>query len=141
VRILFVDTSFYVALLNRRDRLRRRAQALYAELTARSDVVFVTTEAVLVELLTRMAGFGAEARDLAADSVTRLSSDPRVTIVPFTRESFAADLALYRRRLDKTYSMTDCMSMAPCREQRITEVLTSDHDFEQERFTILLGEA
>ena len=141
MRIVFVDTSFYVAILNRRDRLRRRAQLLYAELTSRGDVVFVTTEAVLVELLTRMSGFGAEARDLAADFVTRLAADPRVTIVPFTSESFAAGLDLYRRRSDKTYSMTDCMSMALCKQQKIAEILTSDHDFQQERFTILLGDA
>lgn len=72
MRILFVDTSFYVALLNRRDRLRARAQALYGELRASGDVMFVTTEAVLVELLTRMSGFGSDARDLAADFVLRV---------------------------------------------------------------------
>ena len=136
MRFLFVDTSFYVAVLNRRDRLRARAQSLYRELTENGNVVFVTTEAVLVELLTRMSGFGPEARDLAADFVVRLQRDPRVTVVPFTSEAFAAGLDLYRRRSDKT----DCMSMALCRQQKITEILTSDHDFEQERFTILLGQ-
>lgn len=51
---------------------------------------------------------------------------------------FDAGLALYRKRLDKAYSMTDCMSFVVCRTQRIREILTSDHDFEQEGFAILL---
>ena len=34
--------------------------------------------------------------------------------------------------------MTDCMSMVICRNEKIDEVLTADHDFEQEGFAILL---
>lgn len=101
--------------------------------------MFVTTEAILVELLTRMAGLGPDARALAVRFVSRALVDPQVLVVPFSSDLFAEALDLYRRRPDKTYSMTDCMSMAVCREHGITDVLTSDHDFEQEGFTILLA--
>ncbi len=43
-----------------------------------------------------------------------------------------------RPRLDKEYSLTDCMGMVICREYGITDVLTHDHHFAQEGFTILL---
>ena len=58
MRTFFIDTSFYVAILNRRDNLRPIAQELHAQLLAEPDVMFVTTEAILAELLTRMAGLG-----------------------------------------------------------------------------------
>ena len=45
---------------------------------------------------------------------------------------------LYEQRPDKTYSLTDCISMIICRDRGITDVLTSDKDFEQEGFTRLL---
>ena len=61
-----------------------------------------------------------------------------MTLVPQTRELFDAALNLYEQRIDKGYSLTDCMSMIVCREQQITDVLTHDHHFMQEGFTILL---
>lgn len=45
---------------------------------------------------------------------------------------------LYGKRLDKSYSLTDCASMIICHERQISEILTHDHDFEQEGFSILL---
>ncbi len=61
-----------------------------------------------------------------------------MSIVAQTPTLFAAGVALYRRRLDKSYSMVDCMSMVVCRERGLQDVLTADRDFEQEGFTILL---
>lgn len=99
---------------------------------------FVTTEAVLVEVLTRLSKGGAHLRASAADFVRRLWDDPRLSILPQESALFFGGLDLYRRRLDKNYSMTDCMSMVVCRERGISDVLTADHDFEQEGFTVLL---
>ena len=49
-----------------------------------------------------------------------------------------AGLARYERRLDKGYSLQDCVSMNVMEAEGITGVLTSDHHFEQEGFTILM---
>jgi predicted nucleic acid-binding protein len=46
-------------------------------------------------------------------------------------------LTLYESRPDKEYSLTDCISMQTMRRARLTEVLTNDHHFTQEGFTIL----
>jgi predicted nucleic acid-binding protein len=43
----------------------------------------------------------------------------------------------YERRPDKSYSLTDCISMVVMEEEGINEVLSNDHHFEQEGFTIL----
>ena len=51
---------------------------------------------------------------------------------------FFEGLALYGSRLDKGYSLTDCISMNAMRERGITDVLTHDDHFTQEGFNILL---
>ena len=54
-----------------------------------------------------------------------------------SRDTFLAGLARYERRLDKGYSLQDCVSMNVMEAEGITGVLISDHHFEQEGFTIL----
>ena len=46
-------------------------------------------------------------------------------------------LDLYSQRPDKEYSLVDCMSMVLMRERGITHVLTNDHHFRQEGFTVV----
>ena len=59
-------------------------------------------------------------------------------VIPQTPTSFASGFELYARRLDKEYSLTDCISMQTMRERGITEVLTHDHHFAQEGFIVLI---
>jgi predicted nucleic acid-binding protein len=47
-------------------------------------------------------------------------------------------LKLYESRLDKGYSLTDCISMSVMRDRNLTEMLTHDRHFAQEGFIILL---
>ena len=55
-----------------------------------------------------------------------------MSIVPLTAASFEAGFTLYRARLDKGYSLTDCIAIGTMRNGRIAEVLTNDVHFEQE---------
>ena len=69
--------------------------------------------------------------------VRRILSNQDVRVMEQSRDTFLAGLARYERRLDKGYSLQDCVSMNVMEAEGITEVLTSDHHFEQEGFTIL----
>ncbi len=60
-----------------------------------------------------------------------------VQVVRQTTATFSAGLTLYRARLDKGYSLTDCISMETMRNEGITDVLTNDAHFEQEGFRAL----
>jgi predicted nucleic acid-binding protein len=60
-----------------------------------------------------------------------------VGVLPQTRADFDAALALYEARPDKGYSLTDCRSMLALQALSVNEVLTNDHHFTQEGFTIL----
>ncbi len=57
--------------------------------------------------------------------------------MPQSHESFLAGLKLYEARLDKGYSLTDCISMNTMKAEGLTEVLTNDEHFAQEGFRAL----
>lgn len=133
--IAFADTGYYLALLNRRDALASRALAFDR---TRTDVAFVTSDSVLTEILAYVSGRGRDARASAIALIDALRIDDRVQIIRQTPEIFDAAFELYRRRGDKGYSLTDCMSMNICREMDIEDVLTHDRHFAQEGFTVLL---
>lgn len=61
-----------------------------------------------------------------------------VTVMPQTHQTFMMGLGFYESRADKAYSIVDCISMNTMRQTAITEVLTNDHHFTQEGFTILI---
>ncbi len=98
----------------------------------------VTTHEVLTEFLTALSRYGPRLRAEAAKTVRDILSSPNVTIAEQTSESFLDGLTRYERRLDKAYSLQDCISMNIMEAEGITEILTGDHHFEQEGFMILM---
>jgi predicted nucleic acid-binding protein len=135
MRHVFADTFYWIALLYRRDPWHPRVAALSQTITATDRVV--TTDAVLMEVLAALSAAGAHLRHEAVVLVDGLLADPHVHVVEATRGLFLEGLSLYRARLDKAYSLTDCMSMQVMRREGLTEVLTNDHHFTQEGFRIL----
>ena len=133
-RTLFADTFYWVALLNHRDPFYIRVAALSRTLGATR---LVTTDEVLTEVLNWFSRSGPLWRGRAAALIHSLRSNPSVDVLPQTRADFDAALALYEARPDKGYSLTDCRSMVALRALGISEVLTNDHHFTQEGFTIL----
>jgi uncharacterized protein len=63
---------------------------------------------------------------MAAANVQEMRASRRVRIVAQTAASFASGLALYQSRLDKGYSLTDCISMQTMRTEGLTDALTND---------------
>ena len=70
----------------------------------------------------------------AAGLVERMQSDPLLDVVAQTHASFLAGCVLDQSRLDKGYSLTDCISMNVMRRDGLIEVLTNDEHFAQEGF-------
>lgn len=130
--IVFVDTSYYIALVNSRDEF---AQSAY-RFSASYEGTFLTTAWVITEL----ANFLAKSanRRLFLDLLAELERDHLVEIVPSTPELYERGLRLYRKRPDKDWSLTDCISFETMREQSVADALTSDHHFEQAGFNVLL---
>ena len=98
-----------------------------------------TTEEVLTEFLAALSSGGPQMRQRAVEIVEDILADPTVEVAPQSHGSFLAGLRLYARRPDKQYSLVDCISMNTMRSAGVTEILTNDHHFSQEGFTMLLN--
>jgi len=135
LRIVFADAFYYIAVLIPTDDLHASAMRIARTL---DDARILTTDPVLTEVLAYVSERGPVARTKAVAMIDALRDDPSVTIVRQTADLFDAGLNLYRRRPDKGYSLTDCMSMIVCQQFDVTDVLTHDQHFAQEGFTLLL---
>jgi predicted nucleic acid-binding protein len=132
--VVFADTFYWVAVLSPRDPFHARVMTWRRNL---GTTRLVTTDQVLTEVLNWFSGSGPFWRGKAASFVHTLRCDPSVDILPQSRAEFDGALGLYEARLDKEYSLTDCRSMLVLRAQGVSEVLTNDHHFTHEGFTIL----
>jgi uncharacterized protein len=130
----FADTFYWIALIFPRDAFHAAVVSFSRTL---GSVRLVTTDEVLSEVLSHFAGFGPYWRAKVAALAHDVRSDPEIDVLPQSRADFDAALALYEARPDKGYSLTDCRSMLAMKEHGLTEVLTHDHHFTQEGFTIL----
>jgi uncharacterized protein len=132
---IFVDTHHFVSRINARDQWHKAALEMeeaigYARL--------VTTETVVHEVLNYFADSSQQTRSKTALFVHRIIETRQVEIVWHSFKLFLAGLRLYESRLDKGYSLTDCVSMNIMRERGITDVLSHDNHFRQEGFITLL---
>jgi uncharacterized protein len=134
MRTLFADTFYWVALINPGDDWYSRVLSVSRSL---GQIQLVTTDEVLTEVLTFYSEAGAPMRQRTVDLVDKILSNATIQVIEQTHNSFTAGLTLYRNRLDKGYSLTDCISMNVMQQFCVTEVLTHDRHFVQEGFMIL----
>ena len=132
---VFADASYWIAIFKKNDKWNNAAVTARRRL---DETTLVTTDEVLTEFLSAMSKSGDVIRREAAGVVRDILDDPGVRVVHQTHESFLDGLGRYESRLDKEYSLQDCTSMNVMDAKGITEILTSDHHFEQEGFTILM---
>ncbi len=129
---VFVDTSFFVAVVNARDARHQQAQDFSKTFRGRQ----VTTDFVLVELGNWLSRSGD--RDVFIHLLEQLQGDANTSIHPAHRDLFQQGFTLYKHRPDKCWSLTDCISFVVMQAEGLTEALTADHHFEQAGFTALL---
>src|SRR5580704_4833609 len=131
---VFADTFYWIAFTNIRDLAHQKVKLL---MQSSPRELVVTTEAVLTEYLNYFAAWGPTFRQKSLLNVRNILKSESVKVVPQTTALFLGSLALYGARLDKGYSMTDCISMQTMRAEGIADVLTNDMHFEQEGFRAL----
>lgn len=130
--MVFVDSYFYLAILNPRD----TGHAAAIEFSVGRTGPMTTTEWVLTEVAD---GFSRVYwRERFLNLYDSLLGSPDVTIVSATPELFARGISLYRSRLDKAWPLTDCLSFVVMGDLGISEALTADSHFRQAGFTPLL---
>ena len=132
---VFVDTLYWLAIIRPNDQWQlpaKRARSLLG------NVLMVSTDEVLSEFLNHLSKGGENMRKQAVLMVKKIMNNPNVKVIPQSRDSFFKGIELYGQRVDKTYSLTDCISMNTMKKETITEILTNDRHFEQEGYTVLI---
>jgi uncharacterized protein len=132
---VLVDTAAWIALVNTRDELHSRAEQTMTELRRRKSTL-VTTEFVLLEVANALCT--SAWRGKAIKLIDGLRSLSTLRIIPADTILLAEGWELYRTRLDKEWSLTDCTSIVILQTEQIEQVFTSDHHFEQAGFVNLL---
>ena len=128
---VFADTFFYLALLDQRDPAYERALA-----QSKVKRPIVTTEFILLEL-----GNACSRAEDHADFLALLAgirSSPRMRVIPLDSGLLQRGLDLFAERLDKNWSLTDCISFLVMQDEGLSEALTADGHFEQAGFKALL---
>jgi hypothetical protein len=135
MREVFVDTSAWIALSNKRDRLHDIAVKINKKLL-QSDGRYVTTNFILDEtytgLLTKVG------HSAAVDFGERIRNTQVIQIVHITEDIEEEAWNLFKQYSDKEFSFTDCTSFIVMFQLNLTEAFTYDHHFEQMGFTIHL---
>lgn len=129
---LFADTFYFIALLDSSDASHPQAVAWARQ----KGVSFVTTEYVLLELGDAFHAPGQREEFAVFHDAVR--ADSKFRVLPAGPALYSAGLNLFRRRRDKYWQLTDCISFAVMKEHRLREALTGDAHFEQAGFTALL---
>lgn len=122
--MIFVDTSFWVALRNRRDSHHEEAVAL---LQRYADEHLITTNHVRAETWTylrRRAGHRA-----AVDFLDGLERSPRVRIMHVSDDLEVETLRWLRRHDEREYSFVDASSFVLMQSLRTRDALAFDGDF------------
>lgn len=130
---VLADTYYFIAILGRDNEDRRRALATSAAVAGR----MVTTAWVLTEVgnFLRLP----HARQAYMEMIEALGSAGDVVLIPPDEALWRRGVELYGRRLDKEWSLTDCISFIVMSERNMSEALTADHHFEQAGFKALLA--
>ena len=132
---VFADTWFYVAFIDARDLNHEIVQRYADSLTT----VQVTTRWVLAELA-NFASVGS-GRSVVAGLIRQLENHSHVRIIGESDGLFHRGLALYERRPDKEWSLTDCISFVVMEDEGIREALTNDHHFTQAGYVAVFADA
>lgn len=125
---VFLDTGYVIALEASDNQHHEEAVRHWQEVGPELRSI-VTTTYVFDELETFFNSRGHHEK--AVDIGRRLRASPRVEIVTETASLFEAGWDLFRRRPDKRYSLTDCLSFVLLDRRGIGRALAFDRHFEQ----------
>jgi len=133
----FVDTVCWIALLNKHDNLHETADTLYKN-RMKSGSCFVTTSSVLTETANALCNPAFKPSVIAFHH--HLDESSRVEIVFVDPVLWSKGWEIYEKHRDKSWSLTDCISLEVMKMQGISDALTSDRHFVQAGYHALLAE-
>jgi predicted nucleic acid-binding protein len=134
-KLVFVDTSGLVALLNEDDSQHPAAASMWGEF-ARAGSKVILTDWVIAETGNGLARTKARAAFVETARRFLRSTDGRLVTVG--NEILSKALQLYSERPDKTWGLVDCASFVVMSQEGVFDAFTNDRHFEQAGFNCLL---
>ena len=129
--MIFVDTSFWVALRNPRDDRHSRAAKIFGGIGTR---LLATTNHVRGETWTLLRSRAGH--EVAVAFLDRIERSSRLSLVWVDERIETEALTWLRRHDERAYSLVDATSFAIMRARGIEEALAFDADFEAAGFTL-----
>ncbi len=129
---VFADTAFFIAFANPMDPHHERAMEIMRTYPGR----VITTVWIVVEFGNAL--LHRRTRQVVPEIIKRVRVDRRFDILDAAEASFDAGLALYGARVDKEWSLVDCISFTVMHMHDVRDALTCDHHFAQAGFRIVL---
>lgn len=135
MKTVFVDTSAWLALINKTDHLHHEAKKVRDDLIEQGARLLVT-DYILVETANALSRIPF--RKAVVQLISFIQSSEDIQVIQIDNGLFQEAWGLYSERIDKEWSLTDCASFAVMTGMGLKEAFTSDHHFEQAGFTILM---
>lgn len=129
--MLFVDTSFLIALESRNDQYHPVAAAYWHEFQQQPEPL-ITTSYILDETATYFNVRGLHNK--AIEIILDVTTSEWIQFVHVDEALFGEGLQLFQQTNDKRYSFTDCISFAVMTKMQIDTALSFDKHFEQAGF-------
>ncbi|MBA2495453.1 MAG: type II toxin-antitoxin system VapC family toxin [Acidobacteria bacterium] len=135
MKLTFVDTSGWIALVNISDSFHQKATKVYQARYAEGSR-FVTHQGIMLEVGNGLSSI--RLRPMAIGLKNKLEKSTRYEQISIDEKLYEAGWSLYTERLDKDWGIVDCISFVLMKEFDISEALTADKHFEQAGFIKLL---
>ncbi len=133
---VFIDTVGWIALVHRNDNLHQKAVQSYRNI---GNLHRITTDTVLIESCNAFSK--STMRPLALilmEKVNEAKVLGILEVVHAEEELIRQGFEVFKNRMDKDWSFTDCISFVLMKKRGINKAMTSDHHFEQAGFKKLL---
>src|SRR3972149_6123485 len=119
---VFVDTSAWLALINKSDAFHVKAKNI-RDILLHDNIQFIVTDYVIVEVANSLSKIPWRSSAIQLINSIQLSENTRV--VEINKEIYNEAWGLYSNRTDKEWGLTDCASFVVMNRYAITKAGSS----------------
>ena len=134
---MFIDSSGWAALLDRKQTFHSQAARAFHDFSSRGAAV-VTSNFILAELTGLLTSPLRISKLRQIQFIRSVRSSALIEVVAIDATTEAEAWTLWESRPDKSWSLIDCSTFVLMQKRGIAEALTADHHFEQAGFVRLL---
>lgn len=134
-RRVFIDSSAWLAVLDKDDPHHSEAVELYGRLL-KSQTVFVTTILVVAETQIVLRRRGGHEKAMAF--LRNVNESPRINVLYPSAQLEAEAKRILRQYQDQDFSLADAISFAFMRQNGLTEAFAYDRHFATAGYTVVV---